>query len=63
MLRHLLVFGLAGAYGWGVWKFSSGFKHTHYAQGRLSLAFLWPLLYVVNGSYRENFQKALRGRP
>ncbi len=62
MLGHLLVFALAGAYGWGAWKFLSGFQHTNYAQGRFSLALLWPVLFVVNPSYRQNFQRALRGR-
>lgn len=46
MLGHLLVFALAGAYGWGVWKFSSGFKHTNYAQGRFSLALLLSLIHI-----------------
>ncbi|KKI99978.1 hypothetical protein [Prochlorothrix hollandica] len=61
-MGHIIVFLLAGGYGWGIWKFLQGFQRTNYSQGQWSLALLWPLLYIVNGSYRENFQKALRDR-
>lgn len=59
------VFAVLGVmvYGWGAWKFLQGFEHTSYAAGSgVPLALLWPLLLLVNRSFRQNFQKALRGR-
>lgn len=49
------------AYLVGVWRFWRGFDRTHYSQYRLPLAALWPLLLIVNKSYRENFGRALKG--
>jgi hypothetical protein len=49
------------AYGWGMWKFSSGFGHTRYGQNRIVLTLLWPVLFIASKAFRENFQKALRG--
>lgn len=49
-------------YGWGAWKFLQGFKRTNYTQGSgVPLALLWPVLLIANRSFRQNFQKALRG--
>ncbi|MCW6036677.1 hypothetical protein K4A83_10440 [Spirulina subsalsa FACHB-351] len=53
------------AYGVGVWKFWQGYKRTNFQPGlvnRLGLSLLWPVLLPVNRSYRQNFQKALKGR-
>lgn len=60
------LFGLVllGVYGYGVWKFWTGFHRTNFNPGlatRLSLALLWPALLVANKSYRRNFTKALKG--
>jgi hypothetical protein len=49
------------AYGVGGWKFWAGFRRTNFSQGRLRLTLLWPLLLVINKSYRQNFNKALKG--
>jgi len=49
-------------YGFGVWKFWSGFRRTNFSQGRLPLALLWPVLVIANKSYRQNFNKILRGQ-
>lgn len=49
------------AYGGGAWKFWSGFHRTNYSQGRLYLTALWPVLLAANRSYRQNFNKALKG--
>jgi len=45
----------------GVWKFWRGFHRTNFSQGKLYLALLWPVLLVSNKSYRQNFNKALKG--
>lgn len=47
-------------YAGGIWKFLSGFRRTNFSQGRIPLALLWPVL-MVNKSYRQNFNKALKG--
>ncbi|MBF2029144.1 MAG: hypothetical protein IGS48_20680 [Oscillatoriales cyanobacterium C42_A2020_001] len=49
-------------YGFGVWKFWTGFRRTNFSQGRLPLALLWPVLVIANKSYRQNFNKILRGQ-
>jgi hypothetical protein len=59
-----IIFVIGGIiYGWGIWKFVQGFRHTNYAKGSaFPLALAWPILLVGNRSFRNNFQKALRGR-
>jgi hypothetical protein len=54
----LLVVGVT--YLGGVWKFWTGFHRTNFTQGRLHLALLWPL-FMTSRSYRQNFQRALKG--
>ncbi len=61
------VIGLivAGGYGFGFWKFWSGFKRTNFERSlgnQIVLSALWPVLIVANKSYRQNFNKALKGR-
>jgi hypothetical protein len=51
---------LAVVYAGGIWKFWKGFKRTNFTEGKLRLALLWPVL-LVNKSYRQNFNKALKG--
>lgn len=58
-MKLLILLGLV-AYVAGVWKFWSGFNRTNFTQGRVYLALLWPVL-LMNGSYRQNFTKALKG--
>jgi hypothetical protein len=56
-LAVLLVLGVYGFFGI---KFWSGFRRTNFTQNRIFLTLLWPVL-LINGSYRKNFQKALKG--
>jgi hypothetical protein len=46
----------------GAWKFWKGFRHTNFSQGKLRLTLMWPLLLATNKPYRQNFNKALKGR-
>lgn len=48
-------------YGTGAWRFWSGFERTNFSQGKFQLTLLWPLLLAVNKSYRQNFNRALKG--
>lgn len=48
-------------YGFGVWKFWTGFNRTNFSSGRLPLALLWPVFLIANKSYRQNFNRALKG--
>ncbi|NJL22006.1 MAG: hypothetical protein HC895_16240 [Leptolyngbyaceae cyanobacterium SM1_3_5] len=57
----LLLFAAIVVYAGGVWKFWRGFHRTNFSQGRIYLALLWPALLIANRSYRQNFQRALRG--
>ncbi|MEO0869145.1 MAG: hypothetical protein AAFY17_12010 [Cyanobacteria bacterium J06642_11] len=57
------LFGLLllAGYGYGAWKFWTGFNRTNFSSGRLYLTLLWPV-FIVSASYRQNFTKTLRGR-
>jgi len=57
----LLTIVLLAVYGVGAWKFWVGFHRTNFSQGRLQLTLLWPLFLLANRSYRENFNRALKG--
>jgi hypothetical protein len=61
----LIIFGLVGGYVYGVFRFATNFNRTNF-QGNIvmktGLAILWPVLYIVNGSYRQNFNRTLSGR-
>lgn len=62
-MSNLIVIALLVAYVGGVWKFWTGFERTNFNRNlptRLAMALLWPVL-LVNGSYRKNFTKALKG--
>lgn len=48
-------------YGAGAWKFWSGFHRTNFTNRKLQLTLLWPLFVVANKSYRQNFNRALKG--
>ncbi|MBD2576123.1 hypothetical protein [Oscillatoria sp. FACHB-1406] len=64
-LVKLLGIALVAGYIWGGWKFWKGFTRTNFQPSltsRIALTILWPALVAVNPSYRQNFQKALRGR-
>ncbi|EKQ68978.1 hypothetical protein OsccyDRAFT_1580 [Leptolyngbyaceae cyanobacterium JSC-12] len=60
-MKIVVLLALA-VYGFGVWKFWTGFKRTNFSQGRLPLALLWPILVIANKSYRQNFNKVLKGQ-
>jgi membrane-bound metal-dependent hydrolase YbcI (DUF457 family) len=60
-MKILVLLALA-AYAFGVWKFWTGFNRTNFTQGRLPLALLWPVLLIANKSYRQNFNRALKGQ-
>jgi len=49
------------AYVFGVVKFLQGFRRTDFSGNQIGLALLWPVLFVMNGNYRKNFFKALKG--
>jgi membrane-bound metal-dependent hydrolase YbcI (DUF457 family) len=57
----LLGFLVLAIYAGGTWKFWTGFHRTNFSEGRLYLSLLWPVLLVANKSYRQNFNKALKG--
>jgi hypothetical protein len=64
-VKLLILAVLVGGYAWGAWKFWKGFRRTNFQPSlgnRVALSLLWPALLVVNKSYRQNFQKALKGR-
>lgn len=60
-MGSLLAFILLVVYGGGAWRFWNGFGRTHFSQGKLQLTLLWPLLLLTNKSYRQNFNRALKG--
>lgn len=60
-MTTLIVLVLAIAYGTGAWRFWAGFHRTNFSQGKVNLTLLWPLYVIANKSYRENFNKALKG--
>lgn len=60
----LIVLLLVVAYAGGVWKFWQGFHRTNFEPGignQLVLSLMWPVLFLGNKSYRQNFTKALKG--
>jgi hypothetical protein len=44
----------------GIWRFLAGFHNTFYSGNSLILGILWPIL-IINGRYRQEFFKALKG--
>lgn len=60
-MSSLLVLLLLAGYGGGIYKFWTGFHRTNFSQGKLYLALMWPVLLVSNKSYRQNFNRALKG--
>ncbi len=57
----LLVLLLVSIYGGGAWKFWAGFNRTNFSEGKVKLTLLWPLLLASSKSYRQNFNRALKG--
>lgn len=53
---------LVAAWAYGAYRFYRGFHRTSYQDSfRVPLALAWPLLFALNGSYRSNFTKSLKG--
>lgn len=64
-IMRILLFVLIVVYAGGVWKFWQGFHRTSFERGignQIALSLMWPVLYIGNKSYRQNFTKALKGR-
>jgi hypothetical protein len=60
-MTQLLVILVIGAYVFGIVKFLQGFRRTDFSGNSIGLALLWPVLFAMNGNYRKNFFKALKG--
>jgi len=60
-MTTLISILLTVVYVGGIYKFLNGFKRTNFSSGRLPLALAWPVLFIANKSYRQNFTKALKG--
>ena len=60
-MNPLLLLVLMGVYVGGAWKFWSGFNRTNFSEGKVKLTLLWPLLLASSKSYRDNFNRALKG--
>lgn len=59
-MSTLLGIIIAAVYVGGIWKFWTGFRRTNFSQGRIMLSLFWPVL-LFNKSYRQNFNRALKG--
>jgi hypothetical protein len=57
---QIAIFVFLALYVFGIYKFLSGIDRTNFTQNKIVLALLWPVLYF-NKSYRQNFNKALKG--
>lgn len=60
-MLQLAVLAAGFVYVYGVWKFWAGFNRTNFSNGRLHLSLLWPVFLISNKSYRQNFNRALKG--
>ncbi len=59
---ELLGLALLVVYVGGAWKFWKGFRYTNFSEGKIPLTLMWPLLLATSKPYRQNFNKALKGR-
>ncbi|MFZ4674739.1 MAG: hypothetical protein ACOYM4_03420 [Nodosilinea sp.] len=57
----LITLLLVVIYGGGAFKFWTGFNRTNFTDGKVKFTVLWPLFLALNKSYRENFNRALKG--
>lgn len=48
-------------YAGGAFKFWTGFRRTNFDNGKVYLSLLWPVFFITNKSYRENFNRTLKG--
>lgn len=50
------------SWAYGAYRFYQGYDRTSYQSSfRVPLAVAWPILFAINGSYRENFAKSIKG--
>ena len=64
-MADLIALIIIGIYLGGIWKFWTGYRQTTFSRRlptRLILSYFWPILLMTNGSYRQNFRKALKGK-
>jgi hypothetical protein len=64
MLPSVIGLILGIVYVGGLWKFWQGFRYTQFNNtlpNRFVLSLFWPALLVVSKSYRQNFNRALKG--
>jgi len=61
LMGFLIGCTLIAVYVGGIVKFWQGFHRTNFSQGRIYLSLLWPVLLLSNRSYRQNFNRALKG--
>lgn len=64
-MSNIIGVVVLGFYLLGIWRFISGYNCTNFSRQlltKLMLSLLWPVLLVVNTTYRQNFTKALKGR-
>jgi hypothetical protein len=57
----LITLLLVVIYGGGAFKLWTGFNRTNFTDGKVKFTVLWPLFLALNKSYRENFNRALKG--
>lgn len=62
-MSKIVIIALIVGYFVGARKFWKGFGNTNFSPGtnRLLLSLLWPVLFVANKTYRQNFRRALKG--
>ena len=60
-MSKLIIILVLIDYVFGVVKFLQGFRRTDFSGNQIGLALLWPVLFAMNGNYRKNFFKALKG--
>jgi hypothetical protein len=64
MKMDFVMILLIGGYLGGIWRFWRGFGRTNFQPNwgnKLKLSLLWPFLVISSKSYRQNFQKAIKG--
>ena len=60
-MPQLILILLVIVYVAGIVKFLQGFRRTDFSGNQIGLALMWPILFAMNGNYRKNFFKALKG--
>ena len=58
---EIVIAILAVVYVGGAWKFWTGFNRTNFTANKFRLTLLWPAFLLASTSYRQNFNKAIKG--